>query len=543
MDTTTRRPAATTPARTPAHTTTRAPPRATGTATRAATTTRRTGTGTGRPTAISGTATSTITTGTPTPTETPSSGGMSGGAIGGIIAGVLVAFAAVFGLLFYKRRKRRNVAGKGGNLADANPPAYQAPSSGPGISGPLALAPDSGVSANEKQKLPEAQYNENKHFQPGMRDELLAMPGKGPNNNNNNNNKSGAGDGGYYDSGLVQDYYGSPTGEPPIGAQQPMRKPSNKSLHHGNQTPVPGQIHQQDNHPNGGAGRRGSSASDASDGSGFLTYEEAQKAHNRKMMGHKQSISSEEDLEKYKAQLPEYQQHQGQPYQQSQGQPYPQPQGPPQQGMDGKPQYGDMLSPTDARFRTNPEHNSVAMTESTVSMMPALPPSATPLPTGRPGGGNASPYAESAFSDEVDDRSAYGGAYYGDGGNHYGAPPPHHYNHPASPPYSPYSNHNAYPPRGGPPPNHYPQHSPPYGGGGYRPGPPGGGYQSSPMMQPHPGNGGGGPRSPVGGPQQRPGPPPPAQQRSNGATGLGPLMQHDPHNPFPPRGSPHRQPW
>ncbi|KAF9971760.1 hypothetical protein BGZ73_005213 [Actinomortierella ambigua] len=495
---------------------------------------RKTTTGTRRPARTTSaavvpvTTTTTTTTSTPTPTVAPS-GGMSGGAIGGIVAGVVLAFAAVFGLLFYKRRKRRAVADTKRNMVDNSPPSYQPPTNGAGISGPLALAPDDGVRGDEKQKLPEAQFNENRHFQPGMRDELLAMPPKGQ----NNNNKGPGGPGGppgppgkdYYDDGLVQDYYGSP----PIGAQQPTRQPSNKSLHHGNQTPLPGQIHQQ------GGGRRGSMASTASDDSGgFLTYEEAQKAHNRKMMGHKESIGSEADLDKYKQQQPpQYQDQQHQP------------QRPPQPGMEGRGQYGDLLSPTDSRFGTGPEHNSVVMSESTVSMMPALPPSATPMPMGGPGGApnNNSPYAESAFSDEYDNRSLYSAYHGGDqgyGGGHYGGQSPQHYHHqPQSPPYSNYNNHNAYPPRGGPPPNHYP-YSPPHsgggGGGGYRPGPPGplgGGYQNSPMMRPYPGGGGGGGGRPPMSPPQRPAPP---HQRNNAPTGLGPLMQHDPHNPFPPRG-------
>ncbi|KAF9159336.1 hypothetical protein DFQ26_006632 [Actinomortierella ambigua] len=499
------------------------------------------------------TSTTTTTTASPTPTEAPSGGGMSGGAIGGIIAGVLVAFAAVFGLLFYKRRKRRAVADTKRNMVDDSPPSYQPPSDGPGISGPMSLAPESGVSSNEKQRLPEALYNENKHFQPGMRDELLAMPPRGQNNPPNQNNRGPGRPGqGYYEDGLVQDYYGGS----PIGAQQPVRQPSMKSLHQGNQTPLPGQIHRQ-NGPGGqgppGMGRRDSSASTATDDSGgFLTYEEAQKAHNRKIMGHKESISSETDLEKYRTQPPQYHDHQQQQQQQQQQQP-PRP---PPPGMEGKGQHGDLLSPTSARFDPGPEHNSVVMSESTVSMMPALPPTASPMPTTRPGvAPNGNPYAESAFSDEYDDRSLYS-AYYGGeqgyGGSQYGGQSPQHYNQPPSPAYSNYNSHNAYPPRGGPPPNHYPQHSPPHGGGGgYRPGPPsphgGGGYQSSPMMRPYPGGGngggGGGGRPPAGPPPAGPPPrPAPPQQRSNAPTGLGPLMQHDPHNPFPPRGAP-RQQW
>ncbi|GJJ76464.1 hypothetical protein EMPS_08823 [Entomortierella parvispora] len=252
----------------------------------------------------------------------------------------------------------------------------------------------------------------------------------------------------------------------------------------------------------------------SSDGEAYLTIEQAQNAHNRKIQGHKESIGSVQMLIEHSA----------------------------------------ARSPTSANTNAHqdPMHSS-AISESTVSVMPSLPSAVSPLPFtihgsnqsqtsspksngSPPSGANGSnrptapptpapamhedPYAESAFSEDFyDDRSLVSGSGYNRspaGGPQYNNGPGYRPHPQAPPPLRIQQNNGPYPPgpgsRGSPyspqamsPPyyspqgyngNHGPrdQHpgTPPYGGGrpsptshGYTP--PGPGY-GPPQYPPH--NGG-----------------------------------------------------
>ncbi|KAF9915269.1 hypothetical protein BX616_006536 [Lobosporangium transversale] len=416
----------------------------------------------------------------PTSSSAPeSAGGPSGAVIGGIAAGAAMMFALV-GLLFYKRRKRATVATadvRGGSKGDL-PTTSTALSTNNTISGPMSLAPDDGIEAAPAHR-PEAHFREQQQFRPGMRDELFAQPGSAihktlterrENNSNSGNPKENAlvNNNGYlnekelysgnkesltnsiYDHNhLVDDYFEGPDNAavaPSIGAQRPAPQPKDPT--HGNLTPAPEYyLGKEDIDPRRdlrgldkpeayvkkaspmfepdqaqpSGNQRSSSSSDGD--SAYLTLEQAQQAHNNKMMGHKQSIGSAEALMAN--------QH------------------------------------TNDRLKNNgsapPDHLlSVAMTESTVSMMPALSPAAGPLPSQRPGPpnrglvqgpmsptsphtrGREDPYAESAYSEDyLDDRSLASGSYYNP---HYAGQqhsPQYHQHHsspyssqPISPPYS-----------------------------------------------------------------------------------------------------------
>ncbi|KAF9160703.1 hypothetical protein BGX21_006784 [Mortierella sp. AD011] len=377
------------------------------------------------------------TTASPTPTIASASSGSSGAVIGGIAGGAAVLIAIV-GLLCYKRRRRATVAvaaangGKGGD-----PEASLSPSGA--ISGPMSLAPDNGTKAPPPHRA-EAQFREQQHFKPGMRDELFAQPtsptqkNQTPMMNNsppggNINNKMNEKDGGYhmsppnsYEDTLVNDYFGGADSKESeaIGAQRPT--PQARDVSQGNLTPAPeyymgkedidprrdlrgfdvpetyvknSAVTSTANQGKPSDSPRSSCSSDRS--SAYLTLEEAQMAHNNKMMGHKQSISSIDMLI-----------------------------------ADQFPQ------PTQGRTNQSPDHLlSVAMTESTLSAMPSLPPASSPMafngvkhqngpydahtqqqgsPLRGPNPGPISgvarvdPYAESAFSE--DDRSVTSGSYY-----------------------------------------------------------------------------------------------------------------------------------
>ncbi|KAG0204693.1 hypothetical protein BGX28_003442 [Mortierella sp. GBA30] len=502
---------------------------------------------TARPTTIASTATA--VTGTPTPSATAeNASGPSGAMLGGIAAGVVLLFGLV-GVLFYKKRKRAAVAAaemsskskKGGmSISGADAP----------ISGPLALAPEKGIDAAPAHR-PEAKFREQQQFRPGMRDELFAQPGstlhttlsnKNKRNNNNINNsnsnigdyKSNGGEGGdsvnrnnsnknhgqeekpkdrsspsdgyYDDEHLVHDYYGGAESLGTIGAQRPTPHPRDHS--HGNLTPAPDyylgkedidprrdlrgldspetyvkktaavgsspladprQIQQLAGNPQDSPRSSYSSGRD----SAYMTIEQAQQAHNQKMRGPKDSIYSVDMLHLDTSSPPKTQ----------------------ERVVNRPPDYA----------------LSMAMSESTMSVMPSLPPVGSPMPFNgghqhsqydprmqqpqRHGGGRPSPpgpgpgpfsplsiiatedpYAESAYSDELrDDRSMVSAGYnhpkHRQQQQHYqgsgrGGP---HSPGPMSPPYSPYqqpqqqgyNNRPQQPPRGN-------------NGGGYgpyRPGP------------------------------------------------------------------------
>ncbi|KAI8603828.1 hypothetical protein EDD21DRAFT_367910 [Dissophora ornata] len=436
-----------------------------------------------RTTARSITVTTTSTAATQTPTAAAKeAGGLPVAVMGAIGAGVLLLLALV-GVLCYKRRKRTAVGTveasskgeKGGAPVITNAPR----STHNAISGPMALAPEGGIPAMPAHR-PEAQFREQQQFRPGMRDELFAQPGsalhknlsKQDNNNNNSGNNSppGPSKGGYggnspprppppfqelppsssYDDNLVSDYYGGADhkAEGPIGAQRPAPRP--KDAMHGNLTPAPEYyLGKEDIDPRRDLrgldspdayvkknpvpdarklppsdSRRSSYVSDSD--SAYLTMEQAQQAHNNMMMGHKQSIGSV-----------------------------------------------DMLYiENDRSNRSQPDHmHSLAISESTVSMMPSLPPISSPSPfngnkyqngpndprlqqqqqrNGPPpprGPGQepysprsplarVDPYAASAYSEEYsDDRSQVSGSYYNP--NYAAQHPRDAYPPTASSPYSP----------------------------------------------------------------------------------------------------------
>ncbi|KAI1306458.1 hypothetical protein EDD11_004750 [Mortierella claussenii] len=247
----------------------------------------------------------------------------------------------------------------------------------------------------------------------------------------------------YDDDQLVNDYYGESdhdaTATGPIGAQRSAPQP--KDLMHGNLTPAPEYyLGKEDIDPRrdlrgldspatyvkktplqdprqkqlSESSPRSSYSSDGGE-SAYLTLEQAQQAHNHKMMGHKMSISSIDMLLVDSRSAPE-------------------------RGNNNSNNHGSHVNDRSKNNGTAPSDHmlSVAMTESTVSMMPALPPTASPQsfqgikhqnqqrhgPPQRGGPGQGSPmssrslthedpYAESAYSEDYpDDRSLASGSYY-----------------------------------------------------------------------------------------------------------------------------------
>ncbi|KAG0291329.1 hypothetical protein BGZ97_005916 [Linnemannia gamsii] len=315
--------------------------------------------------------------------------------------------------------------------------AYTGPNKA--ISGPMALAPQNGGDTAPSHR-PEAQFREQQQFRPGMRDELFAQPGsalhgtmsKSPtsptspgaparppapathqNTDQANSNNQGSqatlvnspdnsrpplqkqhshpGSEGYYDD--VNDYYGDDSMSvvpETMGAQRSAPQP--RDLTQGNLTPSP--LSQSATSPTLGTGGGGMGSpsnpkkkapgmdsprsSYSSDGgeSAYLTLEQAQQAHNHKMMGHKESISSVDMLLERSG-------HNGNGQYQNQGQNSP---------------YG---------YNSNNSNN-------------LAPPARSPMPPMSP-----DPYAESAYSDYPDNRSMTPNGYCppppsGGGGSPYG---------------------------------------------------------------------------------------------------------------------------
>ncbi|CAO3574891.1 unnamed protein product [Mortierella alpina] len=497
----------------------------------------------------------------PTASSEPQPGGLSGGAIGGIAAGAVVVLAALVGVLFYKRRKRYGGTKKDGSQDE---PMYMHASKykrkkGPpdnGISGPLALAPETDVGAAPSFLPPQPRpEQEPRRAGPShaVRQEHSGRYGRGSGDDHLGNNHGYSGKNtplndrqpfqdDYYDDNLVHDYYSS-TPEPPVGAR---RTPAEaRDMPQGNITPapeyylgkedidplrdlrgldspeaylsdrksppIPSSLAQSEQrvgpHPSLES-PRSSFSSDAS--SEYLTLEQAQKAHQKKMMGHKESIGSHEIL------VDKYQQVQ-------------------------KPQ-GQLLSPTTPSFA--PDHASMAISDSTMSMMPSLPPNAspmsfspqhsnsgmhsrqgsdsrtqasypsTPIMNGGKGisgggrsyqgaGGHDDPYAESAYSEDfTDNRSLISSSPYhpphGVGGHHHPPPPGRTYSPYSQPSHSPYG--PGFQQGGGGYPNNGPGYpgSPPFNGYSTRPqqpmrGPGGGGGYGSPQGRNGPGFGPPGP--------------------------------------------------
>ncbi|KAF9144349.1 hypothetical protein BG015_000137 [Linnemannia schmuckeri] len=351
------------------HRTTVAPTRTTGPARPTSSGARGTTTARGNSRSITASITASTTTLTPTPTisPVPEAGGMSGAAIGGMAAGGAV-LVAIIGLLCYKRRKRSAVGdstaiGAAAKKKDAEAMAelggaYTGPNKD--ISGPMALAPQNGVDSAPAHR-PEAQFREQQQFRPGMRDELFAQPGSAL---HNTMSKSPASPGG-----------ASPTRPPapPMGAQRSAPQPRN--LTQGNLTPTPvshvaatttttGKNGDADPQramgsptakKNAVGSPRSSYSSDGGE-SAYLTLEQAQQAHNHKMMGHKESISSVDMLL--------------------------------ERSGNGQYQNQGQNSPYGYNSNNNNNNNNLA------------PPARSPMPPMSP-----DPYAESAYSDYPDDRS------------------------------------------------------------------------------------------------------------------------------------------
>jgi len=350
-------------------------------------------------------------------TDTPDGGGGSSGAVvGGVAAGV-VAVVALVGLLVYKRRKRTpaGASGKGKN-----------PSDGPGssniVSGPMALAPEEGIEAAPSHHS-EAQFRKQQQFPPGMRDELFAQPGTALHatlSNKKDNGSLSRGNSGNNGSGA-----GSSEG--PIGAQRSASQ--SKDPAQGSLTPMPEYyMGKEDIDPRrdlrglelpetyvkmaqAAAAPQTRSSFDSDNESVYLTLEEAQQAHNQKMMGHKQSIGS----------------------------------------------VNDLLQSSDRSNRPGDRMVSMATTESSMSMMPPLPPVASPAPfqgikhqhqlPNSPSRGPAmeDPYAEGAFTGDVYYNPHYAAQQADQYQNQY--PPSSHYDAPYSPqPISP--SHNRQYPQG-----------------------------------------------------------------------------------------------
>ncbi|KAF9960844.1 hypothetical protein BGZ72_005680 [Mortierella alpina] len=537
----------------------------------------------------------------PTASSEPQAGGLSGGAIGGIAAGVVLVLAALAGVIFYKRRKRYGGTKKDGRQDE---PMYMHASNygrkkkGPpdnGISGPLALAPETGVGVAPSPFMPpQSKPGQDAHRagpshavgqeHSGMygRDSRDGHRGndRGYNGNNTPINDRHPFQDDYYDDNLVHDYYSSPP-ESHVGAR---RTPAEaRDIPQGNITPAPeyylgkedidplrdlrgldspeayitdkksppmpsslaqGARHAEP-HPSLDS-PRSSFSSDAS--SEYLTLEQAQKAHQKKMMGHKESIGSHQILmDKH---------HTGQ-----------------------KPQ-GPLLSPTTPSFA--PDHASMAISDSTMSMMPSLPPTSSPMSfspqhsnsgmhsrqasdsrtqasypstpimnggkgisgggRGYQGAGHDDPYAESAYSEDFTDNrslvssSPYHAGPYGGGGHHHPPPPGRAYSPYNKPSHSPYG--PGYQQGGGGYRNNGPGYpgSPPFNGYGTRPqqpmrGPGGGGGYGPPQGRNGPGYGPPGPGR--GGPHHY-SPPHHGHPGMEGGPGSGSYVPYDHqqrHNP------------
>ncbi|KAF9930399.1 hypothetical protein FBU30_000530 [Linnemannia zychae] len=533
----TTRPATGTPTRTATRT-------ATGTQ-RPPTSTRSVSTRTGTPSASTAV---TTTTATISPTATPdSSGGLAPGAIGGI-AGGAVALVALVGVIFYKRRKRAGAASK-----DKEEPIYMhasnysnnnhtKPPPNNGISGPLALSAEADLGVAPPpfgQPLPPSKRSQEV--------DKRAASNTDPWNNNNSsntnqtdnwyNNNSGSRSphddkthlqSDYYDD--VQDYYDGP--QEPIGAQRPAVSP--RDVTHGNLTPAPeyylgkedidpkrdlrgldspetyirkaNEMNQTAKVDEKARHRRSSVSSDG--GSAYMTLEQAQQAHQKKMQGHKESIGSV-------AMLIDTSNKNKQPYRSE-----------------------ELRSPGTPNMAH--DNASIAISDSSMSMMPSLPPVNSPMPFSNnkniPGhkdsdplspGGHDDPYAESAFSEDF---SSYPNS------PHHPAPykgphPSHQQPYPSSRSQSPF-------PPGPYGPGGYPQQGGNgYRGNGYGPGP---GYPGSP---PYNGYGGGG--RPQRGPGGYPGYGPSSHGWNGpgygpGPGGRGPPPNYGPqhgYNGYPPQGA------
>lgn len=588
------------------------------------------GTGTRAPTL---TTTLSITpSATATPTPAPSTG-LSGGAIGGIAGGVVV-LAALVGLVFYKRRKRAIGAKDGSNPDDKNEPMYLNASNyskkkgrrstGTGISAPLALTADADVAPSP---FPPP-HHDDRYAPPSGASPYGPPPGAGPfgrpstHSDRNRygeddrgqrrgprNDYPGGGSGGgqhqrnnsngveqvrhqppppshgeYYDIGLDQEYFGGPRSPThnTIGAQQgPIA--SRGGVTQGNVTPAPEyylgkedvdprrDLRGMDSAENYFKDKKSSppppvqdsprSSFSSDGGSAYMTLEQAQKAHNQKMMGHKESISSVEML----IDRTKEQHHR---------------QSPLVQNRSVDPKAGPLQSPVTPSFA--PDNASIAISESTMSMMPSLPATSSPraigpqrngqsgharqgsdphlqnksssgnIQIGGPKGPNSGPLSPLSQDDPYAE-SAYSEDYYGDGrsmvsghpsspygpGPHNGMHHPQHQHPGGSRPYSPYPPQHGYGPSGGH--GGHPQQ----GNGGYRPtGPPGGGgYPGGPG--PYNNGYNGRPQQPMRGPGGYGGPP-------HGRPGPGPGPGYggpapggyrggpSPNNNYPPHGYPGR---
>ncbi|KAG0252012.1 hypothetical protein BG011_007270 [Mortierella polycephala] len=557
METTTSRPPpATTTTRRPVTTTTRRPtttPGRTTTTKRAPTTTTRgnTRTTTRRTSTLPSTS-STTSTSSPTSTIEAQPAGLSGGAIGGIVTGVLFLVAAAVGFLFYKRRRRGIAASKDSVGNSKEEPIYmestnygskkESPNSDHDISGPLALGAEPG---NGAAPLPFPLLNDNQHQQQYQHQQQKSAtnkdhygsPGAGSygglgeksqlNDNHNHDRNlyqhSNGQDSKHYDGyngnnhshkhsidddrhPLKNDYYES-NGyyrnlSDPIGAQRPPTRPQDTTQ--GNLTPAPdyylgkedidpmrdirgmdlpeNYIRDQklplpispDRNPQGTSSAKNHASLSSDAGSEYQTLEQAQKAHQQKMMGHKESIGSVQVLIDKSSKDSQYQQDQ---------------------------RYDQLRSPETPSF--SHQHASMTISDSTMSMVPSLPPTSSPMPYNP--SESSSPYMN-GHSRQGSDLRMHGGKYppnghggrhddpygesaYGDGnsqhhGPYRGGPP--HYNGP-TPPGQSYSSRD--------------QHGP-YGGGGYQnngygPGPgyatspPYSGYDRGRPQQPMRGGGGG----------------------------------------------------
>ncbi|KAF9574983.1 hypothetical protein EC968_004743 [Mortierella alpina] len=459
----------------------------------------------------------------PTASSEPQPGGLSGGAIGGIAAGVVVVLAALVGVLFYKRRKRYGGTKKDGSQDEPMYMHASKPEQEPQRAGP------SHVVGQEHNGM----YGRDSRDNHRSND-------RGYNSNTPLNDRQPPQDH-YYDDNLVHDYYSNPP-ESHVGAR---RTPAEaRDVSQGNITPAPeyylgkedidplrdlrgldspeAYLRDTKSPPMPSSLARGeqrvgphsdldsprsSFASDAS--SEYLTLEQAQKAHQKKMMGHKESIGSHQIL------IDKHQQ--------------------------GHKPHEQLLSPTTPSFA--PDHASMAISDSTMSMMPSLPPNSSPMSfspqhsnsgmhsrqgsdsrtqasypstpimnggkgnpnesRGYQGAGHDDPYAESAYSEDfTDNRSLISSSPYhppyGGGGHHHPPPPGRAYSPYSKPPHSPYG--PGFQQGGGGYRNNGPGYpgSPPFNGYGTRPqqpmrGPGGGGGYGPPQGRNGPGYGPPGP--------------------------------------------------
>ncbi|KAF9088314.1 hypothetical protein BGX23_007447 [Mortierella sp. AD031] len=367
--------------------------------------------------------------------------------------------------------------------------------------GPPGAGPYSGPGDNRNNNFNQQDDNRNYH-NGGRKSEHDDRYPSNNNNSNHNNSKQNHNphddkaplQNDYYDD--VQDYYDGP--QEPIGAQRPVITPRDvtqgnltsapeyylgkedidprrdlrgldepetyirrANMNNNNQAPVDEKGQQRARH------RRSSVSSDG--GSAYMTLDQAQQAHQKKMQGHKESIGSVNML------IDTANKNNQKPYR---------PEGP---RSPGTPSFAH-------------DNASIAISDSHMSTMPSLAPINSPMPY-KNGGNNAAsrpkgsgplspsshddPYAESAFSEDF---SSYPSIPHQPGP--YKGPHPSQ-QHPYPQHHSPYAQGPYGPGNGG---GGYPQH----GGNGYGPGP-GQGYPGSPPYNGY-GNGGGRPpRGPGGG--------------------------------------------